>query len=168
MSNGAEIKKLLRELLGENPNLPITATVVSVEGQTCTIKLLGDLVLSDIRLKATISEGTDGFLITPKVNSEVIVMSQTGKLSGLMVIKIDEVDKIEYKVSDFEFVVDASTKKVTVKNEQANLSSLVSQLVDTIAGIQIINSDTTTGTVQPQIQTALNDIKAKFKLILNE
>ena len=97
MDTPSKIKQALIEALGVNPNLPITATVVSVEGKTCTVKLVSELVRSDVRLCATISDEADEFLIVPKIGSEVVLMSQTGKLSGLMVLKIDSVEKIQYK-----------------------------------------------------------------------
>jgi hypothetical protein len=167
MDVAAEIKKALIELIGANPNLPITATVVSVQGDTCTIKLLSELVLSDVRLKATISDDTDSLLITPKIGSEVMVISQTGKLSGLVVIKIDSVEKIAYKKADFEFEVDGTTGKVTLKKQGANFGLLMDNFIDAIVGIQTINSDTTTGSLNPTSIAQLNQIKASFNLILN-
>ena len=84
----------MREALGINPNLAITATVVSVSENTCSIKLASELVLTDVRLCATISDEPDMMVIKPKVGSEVIVMSQTGKLDGLFIVKVDAVDNI--------------------------------------------------------------------------
>lgn len=78
MDKSVQVKRALAQALGINPNLPITATVVSIENDTCTVKLLSELVLSDIRLKATITDDEDSLLIVPKVDSEVILMSQTG------------------------------------------------------------------------------------------
>ena len=37
--SGTEVKKKLREIIGQNPNLPIQAEVVRVENESCTIKL---------------------------------------------------------------------------------------------------------------------------------
>ena len=166
MDVAAEIKKALVELIGANPNLPINATIVSVQNDTCTIKVLSGLELSDVRLKATISDDTDTLLITPKVGSEVMVMSQTGKLSGLVVIKVDSVEKIEYKKGDFEFVLDGTTGKITLKKSGANFGSLITSLIDTVIAAQII-TPMGTGTIDPATIAQLNQIKAKFNLILN-
>lgn len=165
MDTSAEIKRLLQEVIGANPNLPMTATVVSVEGQTCTVKLSGELSISDVRLKATISESQDGLLITPKVNSEVIVMSQTGKLSGLMVIKIDDVDTIQYKVADFEFIIDGTTKKVTIKNGTASVGNLMGTLIDAIVSAQI-TTPAGPGSIAGATTAQLNQIKLQFQSIL--
>ena len=166
MDVAAEIKKALIELIGANPNLPITATIVSVQNDTCTIKLLSELVLSDVRLKATISDDTDTLLLTPKIGSEVMVMSQTGKLSGLVIIKIDSVEKIQYKKGDFEFELDGTTGKVTLKKAGANFGSLINSLIDTISTAQIVTPNGP-GTINPTTQTQLAQIKTKFNLILN-
>lgn len=165
MDKHSEIKKLL-EGFGLKPNLPITATVVSVENDTCTIKLLSGLVLSDVRLKATISDNTDNLLITPKINTEVLVMSQTGDVSGLFVIKVDSVEKIEFKKGDFEFILDGSTGKLTLKKAGANFGSLINSLIDTISAAQIVTPNGP-GTINPTTQVQLENIKAKFNLILN-
>lgn len=166
MEIAAEIKKALIELIGANPNLPIMATVVSVENDTCTIKLLSDLVLSDVRLKATVSEDTDTLLITPKIGSEVMVISQTGKLSGLVVIKIDSVEKLQYKKGSFEFELHGTTGKLTLKKDGANFGSLIKSLIDTISAAQII-TPSGPGTINPATQAQLTQIKTAFNTILN-
>jgi hypothetical protein len=166
MDIAAEIKKALIEVMGMNPNLPITATVVSVQNDTCTVKLLSKLVLSDVRLKATISEDTDSFLIVPKIGSEVILMSQTGALSGLMVLKVDAVERIVYKKGLFEFVIDGTTGKLTLKKGTANFGALIESLIDTISGAAIV-TPSGPGTINPVTQAQLTQIKTAFKTILN-
>lgn len=166
MDTPSKIKQALIEALGVNPNLPITATVVSVEGKTCTVKLVSELVLSDVRLCATISDEADEFLIVPKIGSEVVLISQTGKLSGLMVLKIDSVEKIQYKKSDFEFIIDGTTGKVTLKKAGANFGSLMNDFIDAINSAQII-TPSGLGTISPATVAQLNIIKTKFNLVLN-
>lgn len=166
MDTGAEIKKALREALGINPNLAITATVVSVGENTCSIKLVSELVLTDVRLCATISDDADMMVIKPKVGSEVIVMSQTGKLDGLFIVKVDSVDNITFKKEDFEIIIDGATKKVTIKNGTANLGALMDSLIDTIVSAQILTPQGP-GTISPATQTQLTNIKTMFNALLN-
>lgn len=166
MDTGSEIKKALKEALGINPNLPITATIVSIENETCTIKLLSELVLSDVRLKATVTDEADMFLIVPKIGSEVIVMSQTGELSGLMVIKVDNVEKIIYKQGDFEFIVDSSDKKVVIKNGDANVYTAFQLLSDLLKQFQVYTSNGPSGTPLPNTITSINKFETEFKGIL--
>jgi hypothetical protein len=166
MNKAAEIKKALIEALGAKPNLPITAEVVSVEENTCTVKLVSELVLSDVRLCATISEDADLFVLVPKVGSEVVLISQTGKLSGLMVIKVDAIETIKYKKGTFEFIIDGTTGKVTLKKEGANFGGLINELIDALVGA-VITTPSGSGSISPATVTQLNQIKSKFNLILN-
>lgn len=166
MDKSTQVKRALAQALGINPNLPITATVVSVENDTCTVKLLSKLVLSDVRLKATITDEADSFLIVPKVNSEVILMSQTGALSGLMVIKVNAVESIRYKKGDFEFVVDGTTGKVTLKKSGANFGALVSDLIKEISNA-IILTPAGPGQIAASTKAKLTALDTKFKTILN-
>lgn len=166
MDTAAEIKQALVKALGINPNLAITATVVSIENDTCTVKLLSELVLSDVRLKATITDDEDSFLIVPKIDTEVILMSQTGALSSLMVIKVNAVEKILYKKGGFEFVVDGSAGKVTLKNSGANFGALVSDLIKEISNA-IILTPAGPGQIAASTKAKLTALDTKFKTILN-
>ncbi len=166
MDTAAEIKQSLVKALGITPNLAITATVVSIENDTCTVKLLSELVLSDVRLKATISDDQDYFLIVPKIGSEVILMSQTGALSGLMVLKVDAVEKIIYKKGSFEFVVDSTEGKVKLKKGGANFGNLVSDLIKEISDA-IILTPAGPGQIATSTKTKLTALDNKFKTILN-
>lgn len=166
MDTAAEIKQALVKALGITPNLAITATVVSIENDTCTVKLLSELVLSDVRLKATISDDQDYFLIVPKIGSEVILMSQTGALSGLMVLKVDAVEKIIYKKGSFEFVVDGTEGKVKLKKGGANFGNLVSDLIKEISDA-IILTPAGPGQIATSTKTKLTALDTKFKTILN-
>ena len=169
MDTAAEIKQALIKALGVNPNLAITATVVSIQGDTCTVKLLSELVLSDVRLKATISDDEDGFLIVPKVNSDVILMSQTGALSGLMVIKVDSIEKIQYKKGAFECEIDGTSEKVLVKNSSVSMVDLISELISAIKSMSFTVStpDTLNGSTTMLVNSAqFTTIETKFKQLL--
>ena len=166
MDTAAEIKKALIKALGIVPNLAITATVVSIENDTCTVRLISNLVLSDIRLKATITDESDSFLIIPKVNSEVVLMSQTGELSGLMVLKVNAVESIQYKQGDFEFIVDGTTGKVTLKKSGANFGNLFSDLIAAISNA-IILTPAGPGKMAASTIAKLTELDTKFKTILN-
>ena len=161
-----KLKQALKEVIGANPNLPITAKVVSIQETTCTVELVGELKISDVRLCATINEDADGLVIIPKIGSEVVIMSQTGTLSGMMVVKVDAVETITYKKADFEFIVDGTTGKVTLKKSGANFGGLMNELIDAISSAQII-TPSGPGTINPTTVAQLTAIKTKFNLILN-
>ena len=166
MDKPAAVKKALIEALGITPNLAITAEVVSVENTTCTVKLVSELVLSDVRLCATINESQDLFLITPKIGSEVIVMSQTGKLSGLFVLKVDAVESISYKKNGLEFLIDGTTGKITLKNTHANFGDLISKFITEVSNA-IILTPAGPGNIAPTTKAKLEVLNTKFKSLLN-
>ena len=77
------------------PTLGITQAVVKeITGETCTVTI-GELDLTDVRLKATSLENNGKLMITPKVGSVVLVGSLTGDLKDLAVLSVDEAQKIE-------------------------------------------------------------------------
>jgi len=166
MDKSAKLKQALIEALGITPNLAITAEVVSVENTTCTVKLVSELVLSDVRLCATINESDDLFVITPQIGSEVIVMSQTGKLSGLFVLKVDAVESISYKKNGLEFLIDGTTGKVTLKNQMANFGGLISNMITEISNA-IVLTPAGPGSIAPTTKAKLVLLDTKFKSLLN-
>ena len=93
-------------------------------------------------------------------------MSQTGKLSGLFVLKVDAVEKIKYKKGDFEFVVDGTTGKLTLKKSGANFGALLENLIDTVSN-SIIDTPNGPGAINTVTKTSLNAIKQQFNTILN-
>lgn len=165
MDKHSKIKKLL-EGFGLKPNLPITATVISVENDTCTVKLESSLVLSDVRLKATIGESDGSFVIEPKVGSEVIVMSQTGELSGLMVLKVDQVAKIKLKQNGLELIVDSNDGKVILKNASANLHTVLNDLATALLGFTVITPNGPSTGLIPTTTVQINSFKTKINQLL--
>ena len=70
------------------------ATVESVEGTTCTVKVDG-LSISDVRLKATTTKTANQVLLTPMVGCDVLVGSLAGDYNNLFVLTADVIDNIE-------------------------------------------------------------------------
>lgn len=167
MDKKAEIKKKLQEVVGIKQNLPLTAEVVSVQSDTCTVKLASGINLSDVRLTATINEDENIFVLVPKIGSDVIVISQTGELSALMVIKVDKVEKLIYKQDGVEFIVDSTTKKITIKNEQVSVKELFQSLATIIKGIKVTTSTGPSGTPLPDTITAVQQFETKFNQLLD-
>ena len=166
---GKDVKELLKTIVGVNPNLPLTAKVIGVNDKTVSIELANGLQLSDVRLTATGTDDQEGLIIEPKIGSDILVMSQTGKLSELFVIKVNEIKSIRYVDEDFKVEIDANQKKVGVKNATGNLGALTAQLIDEIVNLNIVVSTPDgpgTGSVNPAQQTILNQVKTGFNSIL--
>ncbi len=90
-----EYSKLKDYLSGIGGNgIAITQGIVkSVSGKLCEVEI-GNIVIPDVRLRA--SELNDGgeMLVTPKEGSAVIVGSLSGDLSQLVVLQVDHIDSI--------------------------------------------------------------------------
>lgn len=91
-----QYKRLADNLRSAGPKWQITiyqGIVKSVEGDTCTCTF-GSMDVSDIRLRASLSEVEKKVLVVPAVGSAVIVGSLSGDLSNLVVLQVDEVESI--------------------------------------------------------------------------
>ncbi len=68
--------------------------VVSVDGETCTVKFASQRV-EGVRLRASLAEVEEQLLVVPKVGSAVVVGSLSGDLAELVVLVVDEIERIE-------------------------------------------------------------------------
>ncbi len=87
----------IQNIVGTNNMLPaiFTAQIKSVDGDKCTIDIDG-LQLTDVRLRAVVNGENSKILITPKIDSYVLVADVSGgKLTELVVVQFSEIDKIE-------------------------------------------------------------------------
>ena len=107
MSKERDIKSVLKGMIGTSYTQPITCEVVSIQGNSCTVKLESGLELTDVRLRATLAQGSDELLITPKQGSTALVWSVTGELDDLVLLKCDQIEKIGYKQDGLEFEINS-------------------------------------------------------------
>lgn len=168
MAELSEIKKKLREIVGANPNLPITAIVKAVDNDHCTVELKSGLILSDVKLKATITEGADYFILVPKVDSTVLMMSLTGQLDNLTIIKVDEVEQIIYKQNGLEFTIDSTDKKILIKNENTSLYELFDLLTTLLSEFKVFTPVGPSGTALPPTVLKITELTTKFKQLLKQ
>lgn len=166
MDKLSEVKKRLKEIVGVNPNLPITAIVISVEGDSCTVELKSGLRLSDVKLKATIGGATNYLTPTPKVGSTVVLISLSGNLDNLTIIKFDEIEKLSYKQDGLEFIVDSTDGKVSVKNETVSLLEILNDLATTLKQFKVFTPVGPSGTPLPPTILAIEQFETKFKQLL--
>lgn len=68
--------------------------VVAVDGETCTVVFASQRV-EGVRLRASTSELEQQLLVVPKVGSAVVVGSLSGDLAELVVLVVDEIERIE-------------------------------------------------------------------------
>lgn len=107
MNKRAHIAQLLGDIVGKNRGglVFFSAQVVSVQGDTCTVKIDG-LELSDIRLTPTTSERDDTLLLTPATDSFVLVGSLSGDLNNLCVLAADTLASLELTIGDIGVFID--------------------------------------------------------------
>lgn len=141
------------------------AVVKSIEGESCTIELDG-LDIDEVRLKATINEEDDYILLSPKVGSMVLVGSLTGDLSDLAVLKVDQVEKLEYKQNGLEILVDSTDGKLQVKNEDISFVDVFQALTNLLKQFKVFTPTGPSGTPLPDTITALTQFETTFKKIL--
>jgi hypothetical protein len=101
VSKESEIKRLLREIIGDSGMPFIHAEVVSVDSETCTVKRNG-LQFTDVRLGAVVNENINNLLIVPKVGSMVLIADMSaGQMRDLVIIGWSEVDTITINGGEF-------------------------------------------------------------------
>ncbi|MGJ5643201.1 hypothetical protein [Formosa sp. S-31] len=166
MSDIKEVKRLLREIVGATPNLPIPAKVLSVSGDVCTVEVKGGLKLTDVKLKATSNGDTNYVLLTPKVGSNVVMLSHTGKLDNLTIIKVDEFEKIVLVQGALEVEVDSTDSKVGVKNETCSLNEVFQDLATLLKQLKVYTPVGPSGLPLPDTITAIEAFETKFKALL--
>jgi hypothetical protein len=161
-----ELKRLIREIVGANPNLPISGVVTSVGSEVCSVQVSKDLVLTDVKLKATISESENFVMLVPKVGSDVLLLSLTGDLKNLCVIKVNEAEKIHYQQDGLEVIIDSNDGKVSVKNDQTSLVTILSSLASLLKALKVMTNDGPSGVPLPDTQTAIAQFETDFNQIL--
>jgi hypothetical protein len=173
MSKHAEIKRLLKQLVGGDFSLPILGEVVSVEGDSCTVKVSnigGSIDIPDVRLKASIDGSENCLLLTPKKGTLVRMISLTGGLEDLAIIHIDEIESISYKQNGLEVLIDSTDKKVMIKNNQVSLVDVFSDLKTLLSTFKVIvptpGGPAPSLSVDPSSITKLTQFETKFKSLL--
>lgn len=168
----SEIKRLLREIVLKSNNNTIaggqqvfSGTVKSVEGTSCTLTI-DSLDLPDVRLRATLNDSNDELLITPKVGSYALAMTVTGNLDDLMIIKCDQIEKIEFKQSGLQVVIDSTDGKVSVKNNSVSLLDLYDAVFDIITNLKVTTPSGPSTGLLPDTVTSLTQFKTKYKQLL--
>jgi hypothetical protein len=121
------------------------ATVESVSGNTCTVKI-DSLSISDVRLKATTTKVDNQVLLTPATGSDVLVGSLSGDLSNLFVVSADIVDNIE----------------ITCQGQ--NLMDLFSQMLQALQKATVIVPQGS-GTFDPGTISILAYVEEQLKMI---
>lgn len=94
MDNNRRLIENIRKAAGPVPMSIYQGIVTSTDGITCSCRF-GDMEVSGIRLRASLTDKERQMLIVPKTGSAVIIGSLSGDLSQAVVLQVDEIDRIE-------------------------------------------------------------------------
>ncbi len=168
MNKIAEIKKKLKEVVNANPNYPIVGTVVAVDGETCSVQLTSGLVLSDVKINASVSESEDYLILEPAINSAVLVLSGDGTLSNLYVIKVDKIGKFKFSQAEMKIEFDSLEGKVQIANGSVNLKDLFGDLATILNSLKVavVSVGAPSGTITPDVVALVNAFSTKVNTLL--
>lgn len=161
-----ELKRLMREVVGAVTNLPITGKVISIEGDTCTVEILSGLRLSDVKLQATSNGDANHTTLIPIVGSTVLMLSLSGDVDNLTVIKVDEVEQMKYSQQGLEVLIDSKDKKVSIRNEEVSLVEILGDLSDLLKEFKVYTPVGPSGVPLPDVITKIEGFETKFKTLL--
>ena len=160
-----EVKRLIREIVGTVPNLPIQAIVTKVDDFTISAKI-GELEIDNILLKTQV-ENNDNFMVQrPKIGSPVTLLSVDGTLNSLQVVKINEVEEFEYYHNGLTIKLDGKDGKLIVKNNEVNLYQLMTDLATIVKQLKVYTAVGPSGTPLPDTIARVEQFEQDFKQLL--
>ena len=98
MDTYTEIRNKIRAMTGQKTPLLLTGKVKSVDGETCTVSI-GDLTLTDVRLRSVVNGESSKLLITPKQGSYVTLIDLSGELRETELIGYSQIEAIDIDTS---------------------------------------------------------------------
>ncbi|PQA92753.1 hypothetical protein SAMN05421796_11063 [Chryseobacterium piscicola] len=165
MDKHTQLKLQLKKLIGADPNYPVSGVIKSVEEDTCTVELEEGFEVPDVKLKST-ANGNDNLLIIPKVGSIVTLLSGDGTVDNLTVIKVDQASKIIFNENGLQIEIDSTDKKVSIKNSDASLFDLFTDLVNILKQFKVYTNMGPSGTALPDSVISITKLETDFKQLL--
>lgn len=157
---------LKQNLFGPDKVILFNAEVKSIQGESCTVAV-GDLELTDVRLKATINEASDYLMQIPAVGSMVLCGDMSGgDLREVCVLKIDKLEKLVLKQSGLDVLIDTTDGKIHIENEGTGLLQLFNALADILKTLKVFTPAGPSGTPLPTTITKIQQFETNFKQLL--
>lgn len=94
MDQNSRLRRNIRRIVGPAPMSIYQGIVTATDGITCSCRF-GSIEVSDIHLRASLTDRERQMLAVPKVGSAVVVGSLSGDLSSLVVLQVDEIERLE-------------------------------------------------------------------------
>lgn len=162
-----QIKQAIQQMITV-PVVVTMGTVVSVEGNVCTIKLANGLEVPDVQLRQTVNTGENYWLRKPKKGCELTAISLSGDLRNLMMLEASEYESFTFVQDKTEFTVDSVSGKFTLKNENVSLFDLFQQQANIIKQLTVPTPSGLSGTPSPPTVQAVTQFETKFKQLLKQ
>jgi len=141
---------------------------LSVQGETCTVQLVSGLVVSDVKINASVTESEDYLILEPAFNSEVLMLSGDGTMSNLYIIKVNEVAKFKFSQSGMKVEFDSLDHKIKIENGTVNLKDLFTDLATILSSLKVavVSVGAPSGTITPDVVTLVNAFSTKVNSFL--
>lgn len=152
MDNNKRLLENIRKAFGPVPMVLYQGIVteISDDGLTCSCRF-GSVEVSEIRLRASLSGRDRQMLVVPRTGSAVIVGSLSGDLSSLVVLQVDEIDRVVFNGGELGGLVNIEP-----------LTEKLNALVDAFNGHTHQVSTSGTAASQTGTATATMNKAAKF------
>ncbi|MDR2652134.1 MAG: hypothetical protein LBC68_07450 [Prevotellaceae bacterium] len=129
-----DIRKYIRQIVGDNLQNTEVCKVVSVESTTCNVTTVAsEIEYTGVRLKAHI-EDDKGIIVKPKVGSYVLV-TQIDE-ANCFVSFFSEIDAVTFKdTHGFEIII--TDGKISVKNSNYGIKQAFDELINAIGKLTV-------------------------------
>lgn len=131
MNKAKQLLEVLQKI-GTGPGATLFPGIVkAVDGDSCTIQAADGTELYDVRLQA-ITENSDGLLLTPELNSVVMLM-QVGTQMDYAVVMTSKLQQYELKIGQLQ--LKHTTEGWELKKGSNSLGSVLRELITAIQQI---------------------------------
>jgi hypothetical protein len=144
-------------ILNKNEKMIITSGVVkAINENSIDVERDGMADLLEVRFNSILTTVENEFKITPKERSVVLCGIIENDTSEAYLLGCSEIDSIKFKVNNCEFYLDKTGVKID--NNGENLSNVLSDWIDEVSKILVIQGKTINVTAMTAIKERLNNI----------
>lgn len=165
MSEHQKIREMIRRIASAGESVwHFTAEVKSSDDALCTV-MLGDLELTGVRLFSIDDAGT--LMIKPGVKSTVTVADLSGgQLRDLVLVKVDDPERILYSRQGLVVDIDSKAGKVNVANSSTSLTKILDDLYDLLKTFKVLTPQGPSEGLQVDTTVKLEQLKTTYKKLL--
>lgn len=165
---------------GVTPVQVYPATVKSVEGETCTVLVNhADLEVTGVRLQA---DPISGLLLTPSVDSIVLVSCIENDLGNLFVCQYSQLEKALLQIENTSIYIDKGKtelrrgnvkvslgqSQLAITNGQESLKTLFSDLVSLLQAFIVLTPSGPSTGLDPGTIAKLTQLTTKLNQVFSE